>query len=168
MKGFYGRELMAVTDGEALARFEDGYPAVVARGNLPPASAQGDGSHISVRNVDDRNPASMEMNDRNSTMKESSEGGCVIMINTFLWYGYALTKDPVQAAFAESLLGRLGVRGRGTNPAVKLKLCKGAQGMVLFAFNYTGEEQKTEYEADGGRRIALVVAPQEAAVKQLT
>ncbi len=168
VKGFYGRELMAVTDGEALARFEDGYPAVVARGNLPPASAQGDGSHISVRNVDDRNPASMEMNDRNSTMKESSEGGCVIMINTFLWYGYALTKDPVQAAFAESLLGRLGVRGSGTNPAVKLKLCKGARGMVLFAFNYTGEEQKTEYEADDGRRIALVVAPQEAAVKQLT
>lgn len=144
VKGCYGRELVSVTDGEVLARFEDGYPAVVRR-----SAGRGTAGSTGCGPADHCNAG--------------NHAGAVITVNTFLWYGYALTADETQAAFAKALLGDLGVRTKGSNPAVKLKAGTGPKGVVLFAFNYTDEEQETEYE-DGQHRVTISVAPQEVEI----
>lgn len=110
ISGYFGRELMKLTDGEVLAEFEDGYPAVIR--------------------------------------KEYGKGA-VISFQTHVWYGYAKTDDESLGRIAELLADEFSLRTFSVEGNVKLRVCERENKNVLFAFNYSDQEQTAKIIIEG-------------------
>ena len=70
--------------------------------------------------------------------------GGLVLIATFLWYGYGRETDPGARAFLESLAGELNLRtAAALDERLKIRILRGEDGLILLAFNYTGETVTT-------------------------
>lgn len=89
------------------------------------------GSVLSV--FDDGNPA---------FVKNVVGKGCIISINTHIWYGYAKRCDNSVKNFVLSIFAEFGVDTSYSNSKIKVRNCINENGEYAFLFNYTYETQQ--------------------------
>lgn len=80
-----------------------------------------------------------EFSDGYPAVTECHQGkGCVITVNTHLWYGYG-KNDNNAKAFVRYLDKRFDLRQIQTAPELKVRLCSNAAEQFAIVFNYTAE-----------------------------